>query len=291
MELKGSELRALREALLGSDSAEFIAFIVNLVLGRDVETIRGDIPELATRLGLTKPGSLNLTTRGQLVGDSLREYGFWVDRHRRLPAEAIVPHLSAAYFAGKSTVEIGCGAGCNLWSLSRTSQELAGVEPEPLYPQIGRILCEREGLEPPKILAGSAEALPFADGQFDVALCISSHQYMDLTAGLKEIVRILRPGGELLLVGGTLDTYLEVGSRALRRNARELKPFLMTIANTLAYQIAGRRLIHRKGRATTAYPIYPSAHYMKRRLAELGLHPSRDISIIYPETCFSFRKA
>ncbi len=47
---------------------------------------------------------------------------------------------------------------------------------------------------------GSVEALPFDDGTFDAALAINSMQvWPDARAGLREIGRVLRPGGRMAL--------------------------------------------------------------------------------------------
>ena len=291
MTLDCTQSEELRQALLGSGSDDLIKFMVDKAIDRSSGGTPAETVEHAERLGLVTPETKALTRTGYLLADSLREYSFWLERGRQLPCEGAVPHLSRAYFAGKKVVEIGCGAGCNLWSLRTVSQYVIGIEPEPLYPLVGAILCEREGIPAPEIKLGSAEALPLGDEEFDIAICITSHQYMDVAAALKEIARIVRPGGEVLLVGGTLDTYLKVGSRRIRRGSlRAVKPFAVTVANTIFYGATGRRLISKKGRGTTAYPIYPTVGYMKRLLQSLGLAPSRPIDRIYPETCFSYRK-
>lgn len=291
MTLDRTQSEELRQALLGSGSDDLIRFIVDVAMDRNSGTTSAEILEVAEKLELVTPGTQVLTRTGNLLADSLREYSFWQERGQQLPSEGEVDHLSRAYFSGKKVVEIGCGAGCNLWSLQTVSQDGIGVEPEPVYPLIGEILCEREGIPAPEIKLGSAEALPLKDEAFDVAICITSHQYMDVAAALKEIVRILRPGGEVLLVGGTLGTYLKVGSAQIRRGSlRATKAFAIAIANTIFYSATGRRLINKEERGTTAYPIYPTAGYMKRQLQRLGLVPSRPIDRIYPETCFSYRK-
>ena len=47
---------------------------------------------------------------------------------------------------------------------------------------------------------GSVESLPFEDGAFDAALAINSLQvWPDARAGLREIGRVLRPGGRMAL--------------------------------------------------------------------------------------------
>jgi len=47
----------------------------------------------------------------------------------------------------------------------------------------------------------SAEALPFADGEFDALICIAAIHHMDYPlAALKEFSRVIRPGGKILIL-------------------------------------------------------------------------------------------
>jgi SAM-dependent methyltransferase len=56
-------------------------------------------------------------------------------------------------------------------------------------------LCDRVGF-----IVGDAEALPFDDGQFDVALCeCSLCMFGDKGRALRELHRALRPGGRLAI--------------------------------------------------------------------------------------------
>jgi SAM-dependent methyltransferase len=45
--------------------------------------------------------------------------------------------------------------------------------------------------------------LPYDDGRFDLVVAINSHYFWpDLTGGLREIMRVLRPGRTVALAGG-----------------------------------------------------------------------------------------
>ena len=56
---------------------------------------------------------------------------------------------------------------------------------------------------------GMAEELPLQDASVDLALStISFHHWQDQAAGLREIARVLRPGGYLLLVDMSLPDRL-----------------------------------------------------------------------------------
>ncbi len=52
---------------------------------------------------------------------------------------------------------------------------------------------------------GTAEALPFADGGFDIVTCrIAPHHFLDIQKFLAEAARVLKPGGRLALVDTTV---------------------------------------------------------------------------------------
>ncbi|PIQ83476.1 MAG: hypothetical protein COV75_07285 [Candidatus Omnitrophica bacterium CG11_big_fil_rev_8_21_14_0_20_63_9] len=78
-----------------------------------------------------------------------------------------------------------------------------------------------------------AETLPFADGTFDrVVIGFSTRNLNDLPSGLKEMVRVLRPGGRLII--------LETGrpSHPLVRAGYQL--FLLTGARLIGWLLTGR---------------------------------------------------
>lgn len=286
------QIERLREALLGPGAEKIIEMIFGLVMQGRPGNDDGAAETIARELGLVDGAPLRLTPVGFLVADSIREYRFWRQRGRHLPCEGDVQHLSASYFAGKSLLEVGCGMGSNLMSLCQHDGRFVGVEPVAVYRQMSGVLCERERLPPVEVRPGTGEALPFGDAEFDIVLCISSHQYMDVRKALSEMTRVIAPGGELIIVGGTLDTYLIEGLRPVvaRGSLRGLKDFAITVANTVAYSAAGRRVVGSKASGTTAFPIYPLKGRMTRWLADCGLSEHRRVERIYPESCFSYVK-
>jgi ubiquinone/menaquinone biosynthesis C-methylase UbiE len=67
---------------------------------------------------------------------------------------------------------------------------------------------EIEGAAPVFVNA-DAEHIPFADGSFDAVTCSNSfHHYPHQTAAVREMRRVLRPGGRLMLVDGFRDNVI-----------------------------------------------------------------------------------
>jgi len=89
-------------------------------------------------------------------------------------------------------LDVGCGTGANLEMLSEFGMaEGVDVSDEALD------FCKSKGLEVHK---GEAEELPFADGEFDVATALDVVEHLDDDiAGLREMHRVTREGGKLLV--------------------------------------------------------------------------------------------
>ncbi|GEL20317.1 class I SAM-dependent methyltransferase [Pseudonocardia asaccharolytica] len=92
-------------------------------------------------------------------------------------------------------VEIGCGNGMNFAHYPTTVTGVVAVEPEPYL----RALASRAAeTAPVRVLAGTADRLPLPDRSVDAAvLCLVMCSLDDRPAMLAELIRVLRPGGQL----------------------------------------------------------------------------------------------
>lgn len=121
------------------------------------------------------------------------------ERHRY--AIQLYDHVAAnAALEGKSVLEIGCGRGGGASYLAATHapRRYVGLDINRTAIAVDhRLYRDQPNLA---FVAGDAHALPFADGTFDVALNVeSSHHYRDLDAFLREVYRVLMPGGIFLM--------------------------------------------------------------------------------------------
>ena len=90
-------------------------------------------------------------------------------------------------------LDIGCGTGANLEMLSRFGDaEGVDVSAEALA------FCRERGLG--RVRQGEAEHLPWEDGSFDLVTGLDVVEHLDDdAAGLREMRRVLRPGGYAFL--------------------------------------------------------------------------------------------
>jgi ubiquinone/menaquinone biosynthesis C-methylase UbiE len=97
-------------------------------------------------------------------------------------------------------IEIGGGTGANLACYGPGVESLTITEPQlPMLRRLERKV--REQGRPAKVLRAPAEDLPFDDGTFDVAVStLVLCGVDDQPRALRELRRVLRPGGRLLFI-------------------------------------------------------------------------------------------
>jgi SAM-dependent methyltransferase len=94
----------------------------------------------------------------------------------------------------RRVLEVGCGWGeLAEWVGRETGAEVVAVD---LSPRMVELARER-GVA---AQVGDVQALPFSDGEFDVAIAAwMLYHVPDLDRGLTELARVLRPGGRLVV--------------------------------------------------------------------------------------------
>ena len=99
-------------------------------------------------------------------------------------------------YRGARVVEVGCGAGVDLARFARGGADVVGVDLAPSAIDLARANFAQQGL-PGTFHVANGEALPFADGSFDL---VYAHGVVQYTADPRQLVaecrRVLRPGGE-----------------------------------------------------------------------------------------------
>jgi ubiquinone/menaquinone biosynthesis C-methylase UbiE len=94
-------------------------------------------------------------------------------------------------------LEVGCGTGRWLAELRGRQRRCAGIDVS-----TGMLALARRALPDTWLARGRAEALPWAACAFDRVLCVNSfHHFGDKLRALAEARRVLRPGGQLMVLG------------------------------------------------------------------------------------------
>ena len=94
-------------------------------------------------------------------------------------------------------VELGAGNGLNFRHYPGTVTEVLAVEPEAYLRDRAREAAARAGA-PVSVLDGTADALPVEDAACDAAVAsLVLCTVPDQDAALRELARVVRPGGEL----------------------------------------------------------------------------------------------
>ena len=124
------------------------------------------------------------------------------DRMARSGEEAGVAAMRENLLAGAAgrVLEIGGGTGANLGYYGAGVESLTVTEPEP--PMLKRLQRKaREQNSPATVLRAPAEDLPFEDASFDtVVSTLVLCGVDDQPRAVRELRRVLRPGGRLIFI-------------------------------------------------------------------------------------------
>jgi SAM-dependent methyltransferase len=123
----------------------------------------------------------------------VEESHWWHIGRRRIIASFVKEICEQVKDRRARILDVGCGTGANLMMLSEFGEaEGVDVSPDALT------FCRERGLQNVKL--GAAEALPYEDHTFDLVTALDVVEHIDDdVAGLREMRRVLRPGGRVLL--------------------------------------------------------------------------------------------
>jgi 2-polyprenyl-3-methyl-5-hydroxy-6-metoxy-1,4-benzoquinol methylase len=101
---------------------------------------------------------------------------------------------------GLNVLDVGCGQGIDLARFALAGATVTGIDLTPRHVELARQHIDAMGLTG-TVVEGDAEDLPFESESFDrVTSNGVLHHTPDFNAALREIRRVLRPGGETRLI-------------------------------------------------------------------------------------------
>ena len=126
--------------------------------------------------------------------------------------------------ASGQVLEVAIGTGRNLPFYPRGIQ-LTGIDFSPSKLDIAHGRAAEVGVDI-TLIEADAQHLPFADHQFDTVVCtLALSSIPDPAAAINEMHRVLRPGGQLLVVGHVASPH-----RVVRADQRRLERLSIRLA-------------------------------------------------------------
>lgn len=197
---------------------------------------------------------------------------------RRADAAYLAAHLDVK--PGAPLLDVGCGDGRLLDHLRRLGWDAEGVEPDPVAAEAAR----GRGLE---VTTGTLEEASYPSGHFAaVTLSHVIEHLVDPSTTLREVHRVLRPGGSLVAITPNADSVLHrafgpywfhldpprhllIHTPASLRHLLEDAGFAVEVRDSwrAANVTIAASLIFRRGRS---YDLTAPPHPAVRAVAEIG---------------------
>ncbi len=183
----------------------------------------------------------------------MEDVHWWFVGRRSILLSILNRYLGAGATDGRQILDVGCGTGTMLTHLARFG-DARGVDMD--LEAVG--YCHDRGLQ--QVTQSGADSLPFEKDRFDVVTALDVVEHIDDDLGaLREMKRVLKPGGLLLL---TVPAYRflwgrqdDINLHKRRYVARELRSRLqaagfeverLTYMNAILFPaIAAIRLLRR----------------------------------------------
>nr|WP_187254434.1 class I SAM-dependent methyltransferase [Alkalicoccus halolimnae] len=130
------------------------------------------------------------------------------------------------HFDGEDLLDIGCGTGRLLLRKASRCRSASGIDLSIGMVETARSLAEEEGIKV-EFLHGDAERLPFQKKSFDIALSTCVLFLMpEPKQMIKEMNRILKPGGKAALLNPSPALTLEKAAEAARFLPEKERPMM-----------------------------------------------------------------
>jgi ubiquinone/menaquinone biosynthesis C-methylase UbiE len=132
----------------------------------------------------------------------------------------VMAELFASLEPGRA-LDAACGTGRHAAVLARLGHEVVGVDANPAM-----LARARERLPEGDFRAGQLDALPLEDGSVDLVVCSLALTHLDdPTPAIAELVRVVRPGGRIVL-SDVHPSWIALGAQAAFRDADERRGYV-----------------------------------------------------------------
>ena len=126
---------------------------------------------------------------------------------------------------GTRMLDVACGAGQIAIPAARAGANVTGIDIAPNLVDQAQARARAEGLDV-RFDEGDAEALPYADGSFDLVVSLIGAMFAPVPERVAaELVRVCRPGGRIVMANWTPEGH--VGQMFKVMGAHVPTPFIM----------------------------------------------------------------
>lgn len=156
--------------------------------------------------------------------------------------------------AGEHVIDLGAGMGPATVAAAKTGAAVTALDPTL---SMRRILGVRRRWQRSRaaitIVSGAAESMPLADGSVDALWTVNTmHHWTDRAAACRELARVLRPGGRVLLVDEDFDDPAHPSHDQVKaRRARHHHHFDNVDTEALAASLVAAGFASAEGTVTT----------------------------------------
>ena len=124
--------------------------------------------------------------------------------------------LALAFAAPRGTehlLDIGAGAGHTALTFAPHVRSVVVTDPVDGMLAAARRVFEQAGVRNAEFLTASAERLPVPDASFEIVTSrLAAHHFDDVSLAMREIARVLTPGGTLVFIDTTAPTDAEAAA-------------------------------------------------------------------------------
>ena len=164
---------------------------------------------------------------------------------------------------GMSVLEVGCGPGSFAEDIEKVN--LTCLDPSEEMLNVARVRVNEarktRGEGPANYVLAIAESIPLPDNTFDRVFCLFSFRdFQDKKKGLEEILRVLKPGGQLVICDAGKANWLHGLAGRI---------WMSTVVQWMARYVTKKKDHPWKGLAKT-YSHYGTNGYYRKLMREVG---------------------
>jgi SAM-dependent methyltransferase len=222
-----------------------------------------------------------------------REYFDAIENHRyELDSPWMKPAVGFDRFTGKQLLEIGFGTGTDLLQFARGGAQVTGVDLTPRSIEIARLRFEVYGLTG-GFAIGDGETLSFPDSSFDVVYSFGVlHHTPDTERAVREIHRVLKPGGKAIVMLYHRASLYYWGSLFLKHGILGGEFFKESMAEIMSrhveYSETGGRPLVKAYTRNEARDMFSDFSDCSLKVNQLTRHDLRPFGSFIPEALFQW---